>query len=187
MSSKNSKITKLQSKTITKNGKKVLVRLDKLGEEQIRYFKKSFDELDVDSQGTIGIDEIIQYLDDIGIKMTVEEVKESYFEDDENGDYELDFEEFVARMALREDVIEAKPEPEPEPIDEVVDAFLFFTEQRKFIDILQLKSVLMNSGENKFTTEEFDEMMALTGHQVSDKFNVEEYVPEWKAKMAAKN
>ena len=190
MSSNLTKIPKkLENKTIIKNGKKVVVHLDKISPKQIEYFDKSFVELDEDNTGKIGVDELILYLDNIGIKATREEIIEGYFEHDNDDDMELDFEEFVARVALREDVDEPEPEPEPEPKkeDEVVEAFKFFSEQLKYIDILHVKSVLMKTGDNKFTKEEFDEMMSLTGHLASDKFHIEDYVADWREKMESKN
>ena len=65
-----------------------------------------------------------------------------------------------------------------------VEALLFFTEGRNYIDVVQLKSILINTGDIKFTDEEFKEFIQLTGHLPSDKFEVEPYIQDWRAKMA---
>lgn len=164
---------KLQEKIITKNGRKEVIHLDKFTEEQLELLRQSFNELDKDNSGRIGVEELMEFQENIGQNCTRQEIIDGYFQDDD-GDLTLTFEEFISRLAKREDL----------EMDEVIDAFLFFTEGRKYMDVIQLKSVLMNTGDNKFTNEEFAELIRLTGHEPSDKFQVEQYVQDWRKKMA---
>lgn len=163
----------LESKTVVKDGVKQKIHLDKFTENQIELLRQSFNELDKDGSGQIGVEELMEFQENIGQNCTRQEIIDGYFQDDD-GDLALTFEEFIARLALRENL----------DTDEVVEAFLFFTEGGKYMDIVSLKSVLMNTGDNKFTEEEFKELIKLTGHQPSDKFQVENYVREWREKMA---
>ena len=165
---------KIEARTVTKNGKKEIIHLDHFTETQITLLRQSFNELDQDKSGTIGVPELMEFQDNIGQNCTKQEIIDGYFQDDVDGDLLLTFEEFIARLALRESG----------DVDEVIEAMLFFTEQRKYMDVVQLKSVLMNTGDNKFTDEEFKELIALTGHELSDKFPCEEYVKDWRKKMA---
>ena len=164
----------MESVTIVKNGKKEKIHLDKFSEKQIELLRQSFNELDKDGSGRIGVDELMEFQENIGQNCTRQEIIDGYFQDDENGDLTLTFEEFISRLATRENM----------DTDEVVEAFNFFTEGRKYCDVVQLKSILMNSGDQKFTDEEFKELMQLTGHVPSDKFECEPYVKDWRLQMA---
>jgi hypothetical protein len=75
----------------------------------------------------IGTTNIVAYEfnENIGQTTTREKIKEEYFGDDD-GDMQLTFDEFVSRLALRDNA----------EIDEIVDAFLFFTEGKKYMDIV---------------------------------------------------
>mgnify|MGYP000285622695 FL=1 len=157
-----------------RNGKKEILHLNKFTEKQIELLRNSFNELDKDGSGQIGVAELMEFQENIGQNCTRQEIIDGYFQDDD-GDLLLTFEEFVARLALRENM----------DSDEVVEAFLFFTEGRKYMDVVKLKSVLMNTGDYRFTEEEFKELISLTGHLPSDKFEVEPYVKDWRLKLAA--
>jgi Ca2+-binding EF-hand superfamily protein len=164
---------KLQNKKVVKNGKTEIIYLEKFTETQIKLLRAQFDELDKDGTGTVGVDEIMQFHENIGQTTTREKIKEEYFGDDD-GDMQLTFDEFVSRLALRDNA----------EIDEIVDAFLFFTEGKKYMDIVQLKSICMNMGDNKFSDDDFRELISLTDHLPSDKFEVEGYVNEWRARVS---
>jgi Ca2+-binding EF-hand superfamily protein len=166
-------ITKLQSKKITKNGKTEVIHLEKFTEEQIIALRAQFDELDKDKTGTVGVEELMQFQENIGSSCTRQEIIDGYFQDDD-GDLQLTFDEFISRLALRDDA----------EVDDIVDAFLFFNEGRKHMDMTQLRSICMNLGENKFTEEEFTDLIGLTGHLPSDRLVVEDYVKEWRTKVA---
>ena len=165
---------KLDNKTIIgKDGKKTQINLAHFTETQIELLRQSFNELDKDGSGRIGVEELMEFQENIGQNCDRQEIIDGYFQDDD-GDMTLTFEEFISRLATRENM----------DVDEVVDAMMFFTEGRKYMDIVQLKSVLMNCGDNKFTDEEFKELIRLTGHEPSDKFEVEKYVKNWRVQLA---
>ena len=161
---------KLENKTVVRNGITEKIILDKFSEKQIELLRQSFDELDKDGSGSIGVPELMEFQENIGQNCTRQEIIDGYFQDDENGDLTLTFEEFISRLATRENMN--------------VEALLFFTEGRNYIDVVQLKSILINTGDIKFTDEEFKELMQLTGHVPSDKFECEPYVKDWRLQMA---
>lgn len=165
--------TKLQSKKITKNGKVEVLHLERFTEEQLQILRGQFDDLDKDRTGTVGVEELMQFQENVGQKCTREEIIAGYFQEDD-GDMQLTFEEFISRLAVKD----------IEEIDEIVDAFLFFSEGGKQMNIAQLRSICMNMGENKFTEDEFKALIDLTGHIPSDKFVIDTYVKDWRAKVA---
>ena len=165
---------KLDTRTVVnKDGKKEKIHLEQFTKTQIDLLRQSFNELDEDGSGRIGVEELMQFQENIGQNSTREEIIDGYFQDDD-GDMTLTFEEFISRLASRETL----------DMDEVIDAMMFFTEGRKYMDVVQLKSVVMNCGDNKFTDDEFKELIRQTGHEPSDKFEVEKYVKDWRGKLA---
>ena len=78
-----------------KRGKK---ELKYYSNEQIELLRKYFNQLDMDGSGTISPSEIEEMLISLGLARTREEVEEMICELDENGNGELEFEEFLTML-----------------------------------------------------------------------------------------
>lgn len=70
-------------------------------EQEILEFKDAFAMFDIDGGGTIETHELKQVLTELGDKPTDEEIQEMIVMVDENGDGEIDFDEFITLMRLR--------------------------------------------------------------------------------------
>ena len=168
------KSLKSLKKRLSIAGKEYEVDLSILSEDQIEKLRQSFNELDEDKGGSIGVNEICIFLEDSGLPSSPEEVMQNYFDDiDKDNDYQLDFTEFCMRFAPRTEIIK----------DRVISAFRNFAPtQAKFIDVAQLKRVLMNLGTHRFSQEEFDASLKYLGLKEKDSINYEEFVVMWRDK-----
>jgi Ca2+-binding EF-hand superfamily protein len=161
-------------KAITINHKKYEVDLSKVPTDTIEKLRASFIELDEDQSGHIGVPEIMEFLEGIGQNISEEEVIENYFdENDKDNDFQLDFTEFVMRFAPRTEIID----------DLVITAFRNFAPVRsEFIDVSQLKRVLMNLGTNKFSEEEFNSAAKYLSLKENGKIEFIDFVKTWREK-----
>ena len=66
-----------------------------LSDEDLREFREIFNLVDTDHGGTIGTAELTNLMETLGIRITPEELTIMVSEIDENGDGEIDFDEFV--------------------------------------------------------------------------------------------
>ncbi len=156
-----------------KGEKKEIINIESIPKDTLEYLHKAFLQLDQDNSGLIGIDELKQFQEDIGCPLSEEVILETFFVDDD-GDYQLTFEEFAARMASRETVFD----------DEVINAFKHFNGKLKYMDVGQLKYILTQlGGVEKFSEGEFNELLKETGQKITDKFDYELYVKEWRNKL----
>lgn len=163
---------------VQKDGNREIVHLDSIPADTLEFLRKAFDNLDGDRSGFIGIREVMEFQSDIGHPLSEEQIIEAYFADDLNGDYQLNFEEFAARMASREKIVDC----------EVLAAFKHFNGKLKYMDVGQLKHILTKlGGDDKFTDEEFETLLRETGQKITDKFDYEQYVKEWRSKLEAVN
>lgn len=162
----------------TKDGRKVRILLDSIPPEKMKSLREAFDDMDRDNSDSIGIDELIEYNEDItGIRFSREQIIEVYFQDDDNGDFHLSFEEFVAREAQREFIED----------DIVIEAFRYFNGNLKKMELRQLKYILLNLGDERFNEEEFETLLRLSSRHISDKIEYENYVKDWRQKLAEIN
>merc|ERR1740121_1397622 len=72
-----------------------------LSEEDLHEFREIFNLVDTDRGGSIGIEELKRLMDTLGIRTTPEELKLMVSEIDENGNGEIDFDEFVTVMCRK--------------------------------------------------------------------------------------
>jgi Ca2+-binding EF-hand superfamily protein len=165
---------KTLKKTISIQGKLYEVDLSKIPAKDIEKLKASFNELDEDKSGHIGVEEIMDFLEGCGLPSSRQEVLENYYDDiDKDNDYQLDFVEFVMRFAPRTELIK----------DKVVDAFRNFAPSKsKFIDVRQLKRVLITLGEQKFSEQEFESALKYLNLEENDTIEFEEFVEIWREK-----
>ena len=64
-------------------------------DEELRYFKKMFDMFDTDKSGAIGFFEMKNLTKHLGVELSDEDLRKSMAQIDENGNGDLEFEEFV--------------------------------------------------------------------------------------------
>jgi hypothetical protein len=86
-----------------------------LSPEDIKEFREMFQLVDSDGGGSIGRDEVLDLMRLVGYQCTEEEVDDMISEIDEDGNMEIDFDEFVTMMSR-------KPEALREP-EEIMRAF----------------------------------------------------------------
>jgi len=161
---------------IKKGEKKEIIHIESLNPHVLKNLEMAFDALK-NKDDLIGIEELMDFQDRIGNPLTEDQIKETFFASASDGCYQLNFEEFCARMASREFIFD----------DEVIAAFRHFNRKLKFMDVGQLKFILTQMGDNRFTEEEFEELLRETGYKINDKFNFEEYVKEWRKKLEEVN
>ncbi len=156
--------------SVVHSGKVFHRDLSKIPEDVLDNLRKAFNSLDDDNSGKIRIEEIQEYLEDNGNPLTREEIIDNFFDHDYDGDYELDFEEFASRMAPIQEII----------IDPVIDAFNNFAGKLKHIDAIQLKRILINLGDHKFTEDEVNTVFKAIGIKMSDIIEYEPFVKDWR-------
>merc|ERR1719456_312479 len=94
-----------------------------LSEEDLQEFREIFNLVDTDRGGSIGTEELARLMDTLGIRTTPEELKLMVSEIDDNGNGEIDFEEFVQVMCRKVDTSYTS--------DEVRKAFRVFSGDAK--------------------------------------------------------
>jgi len=163
-------------RSIVRNGKKYEIDLSVIPDKVVEYLRNAFNDLDYNKSGKIGVDELQEFLDNNGVSMDRDQVILNFFENDKDGDLELDFEEFASRMGK---ISEIKNDP-------VIEAFKNFAGKSKFIDAIQLKRILIKLGNQKFTDEEVDTVFKELGIKLSDKIEYESFVTNWREKANLK-
>ena len=78
-----------------------------LTQEQVRAFKEAFDLFDSNGGGTIDAEELKATLDSVGIEIEQEDIEDVMMKLDEDGNGEIDFEEFLNLMTNTEMFLEA--------------------------------------------------------------------------------
>lgn len=123
----------------------------KLTEEEVADLKEAFAMFDINGDGTIELNEIRQVMRKLGQNPTELELQEMISSVDDNGDKEIDFEEFLILMKSR--CLEQDPEKE------LRDAFAVFdTDGSGSIDRKELKRLMKKLGQ-ALTEAEVDAMM----------------------------
>lgn len=106
---------------------------------------------DKDGGGSISSSELAAVMRSLGQNPTEEELKEMIADVDEDGNGEIDFEEFLQMMSKKITTCDTE--------EEIRDAFRVFDKDGNgLISSHELRQIMMNLGE-KLTDEEVDEMM----------------------------
>mmetsp|Transcript_49914 Transcript_49914/g.78987 ORF Transcript_49914/g.78987 Transcript_49914/m.78987 type:complete len:174 (-) Transcript_49914:161-682(-) len=140
-----------------------------LSEEDLQEFREIFNLVDTDRGGSIGTEELARLMDTLGIRTTPEELKLMVSEIDENGNGEIDFDEFVQVMCRKVNT--------DYTADEVRKAFKIFAGNAPdgSIRVKDLEKALQVYGREKLTAEEAKNLVAqiecVDGH-----FKYDEYV-----------
>jgi len=152
-------------------------RLD-IPEEKIAEYKEAFDMFDKDKGGTISVNEIVKIMKNFGYPLTKAEAKQMISEIDDNGDGEIDFEEFVTLMEKQISYVE-------ETDDELVlRAFKFFDKNHdgKFTN-QEFKYLLTQMGD-RFTKEELDELFEECNLNPDGELDFQDFINFWKKTKA---
>ncbi|KAJ3697503.1 hypothetical protein LUZ61_001208 [Rhynchospora tenuis] len=125
--------------------------MDVLTHEQIAEFREAFSLFDKDNDGFITKQELATVIRQLGQNPSDEDVQEMIREVDADGNGTVDFPEFLALME--------KKLKETDSEDELREAFKVFDKDNNgFISASELRTVLMNLGEN-ISDAEVDEMI----------------------------
>ncbi|KAL7546729.1 hypothetical protein ACHAWF_016263 [Thalassiosira exigua] len=123
-----------------------------LSEDEVADLKEAFSMFDIDGDGTITIVELKEVMKSLGQNPTEKELKQMISSVDDNGDNEIDFEEFLILMSSK------KPSKD-DPDKELRDAFkVFDADGSGTISRSELKKLMKNLGQ-KLSDEELDAMM----------------------------
>ena len=79
-------------------------------EDKIAEYKEAFDMFDKDGSGTISVIEIVKIMKNFGYPIKKSEAQQMIADIDDNGDGELDFEEFVTLMEKQTNYVEESDE-----------------------------------------------------------------------------
>jgi len=123
-----------------------------LSEDEVADLKEAFSMFDIDGDGTITIVELKEVMKSLGQNPTEKELKQMIKSVDDNGDNEIDFEEFLILMSSK------KPSSD-DPDKELRDAFAVFDDDNSgSISRLELKKLMKNLGQ-ALSDAELDAMM----------------------------
>ena len=135
----------MPKKEITTYVKKLDIPEDKIAE-----YKEAFDMFDKDGGGTISCNEIVKIMKNFGYPIKKSEAQKMISEIDDNGDGEIDFEEFVTLMERQTNYVEESEE------DLVLRAFKSFDKDHDGkITNYEFRYILSQLGD-MFTDEECD-------------------------------
>lgn len=140
-----------------------------LSDEDLQEFQEIFNLVDTDRGGSIGTEELARLMDTLGIRTSPEELKLMVSEIDENGNGEIDFEEFVQVMCRKVNT--------DYTADEVRKAFKVFAGNAPdgCIRVKDLEQALQAYGREKLTAEEAKNLVAQI-ESVDGFFRYDEYV-----------
>lgn len=123
-------------------------------QDEMAEFKEAFDMFDLDGGGTIESHELKKVMGRLGESLTDAEIEEMVRALDQNGDGEIDFDEFLELMIQR-----AAERNERDPEEQLRDAFnIFDADGSGFIDRNEVR-VLMKKLAQDLTDEEIDSIM----------------------------
>ena len=132
--------------------KEVITSTKKLDipEDKIAEYKEAFDMFDKDGSGTISVTEIVKIMKNFGYPIKKAEAQQMIADIDDNGDGELDFEEFVTLMEKQTNYVEETDE------ELVLRAFKSFDKDHDGkITMYEFRYILSQLGD-MFTEEECD-------------------------------
>lgn len=138
-------------------------------EEEIVEFRDAFSMFDLDGGGTITFQELRHVLKELGDEPTDEEIQEMILLVDENGDNEIDFDEFLTLMRLR---MGESGEDAEQNLRDVFD--VFDADGSGFIDRHEMR-VLMKKLAQDLTEEEIAQIIEAVDKDEDGEISFEEF------------
>ena len=139
------------------------VSIDDLTEAQIAEFKQCFEEFDIDNSGSISASELKQLMISFGHNPTDEEIKETMAEADEDGNEEIEFEEFC--------ILLLKKRTEVQALGELREAFnALDLDQDGWVTRAELEQI------PDLTPAEIDQIMAEADTDENGKIGLDEFI-----------
>ena len=143
-------------------------------EDKIAEYKEAFDMFDKDGSGTIDVGEIVKIMKNFGYPIKKSEAQRMISEIDDNGDGELDFEEFVTLMEKQTNYIDQTEE------ELVLAAFKSFDKDHDGkITNHEFKYLLTQMGD-KFTDEELNLLFQESDLDVNGTLDYQDFINFWK-------
>ena len=143
-------------------------------EDKILEYKEAFDMFDKDGGGTISASEIVKIMKNFGYPIKKAEAQKMIAEIDDNGDGEIDFEEFVTLMEKQTNYVEETDE------ELVLRAFKSFDKDHDGkITNYEFKYILTQMG-NKFSDNELKELFEECNLDITGILNYQDFINFWK-------
>ncbi|XP_063428900.1 neo-calmodulin-like [Mytilus trossulus] len=134
---------------------------------QVEEFRQAFKLFDKDGDGTVSTNELGVVMRSLGQKPTDEELHAMINEVDEDGNGEIDFDEFLSMIAKKMGDIDSE--------EDLIQAFrIFDTNRTGYITAQEFREVMMNLGE-RLSYDEVTEMIAAADKNSSGKINYAEF------------
>jgi Ca2+-binding EF-hand superfamily protein len=156
--------------------------------KELRYFRKMFNMFDTDHSGAIGFFEMKNLTKHLGVEMTDEALRTSMERIDENGNGDLEFEEFVRWLAeagtqgdefavLKSKIRAQGTRPlSNAQIEKLHEVFKHFdTDDSGSIDVTELGNVFQAMGQ-AMTTDELEALMKQADDDGSGEMEFEEFL-----------
>ena len=145
-------------------------------EDKINEYKEAFDMFDKDGSGTISVIEIVKIMKNFGYPIKKSEAQQMIAEIDDNGDGELDFEEFVTLMEKQTNYVEETDE------ELVLRAFKSFDNDHDGkITNYEFKYILTQMG-NKFSEDELNQLFDICKLDINGTLTYQDFINFWKMK-----
>ena len=150
-------------------------RLD-IPEDKIAEYKEAFDMFDKDGSGTISVTEIVKIMKNFGYPIKKSEAQQMIADIDDNGDGELDFEEFVTIMEKQKNYVDETDE------ELVLRAFKSFDHDHDGkITNYEFKYILTQMG-NKFSEDELNQLFETCNLDINGTLTYQDFINFWKMK-----
>ena len=145
-------------------------------EDKINEYKEAFDMFDKDGSGTISVIEIVKIMKNFGYPIKKAEAQQMIADIDDNGDGELDFEEFVTLMEKQTNYVDESEE------ELVLRAFKSFDKDHDGkITNYEFKYILTQMGD-KFSDEEFKQLFDECNLDINGTLVYQDFINFWKKK-----
>ena len=144
-----------------------------LTKEQIAHFKETFSLYDKDEVSMISTKHLGTVMRTLGLNPTEAELQalEGEVEHDADGNGLVDFKLFLVMMARKIKESSANVQ------EDIVDAFRVFDKDANgFMSAAELRHVMMNLGDQKFTEEDVEEMIREADVDGDGQINYEDFV-----------
>ena len=143
-------------------------------EEKIAEYKEAFDMFDKDGSGTISVTEIVKIMRNFGYPIKKAEAQKLIQDIDDNGDGEIDFEEFVTLMEKQTNYVEETDE------ELVLRAFKSFDKDHDGkITNYEFKYILTQMGD-KFSEDELQQLFKECNLDINGTLVYQDFINFWK-------